>query len=137
MGSRRLVFRIVTMAAWLTLVFACFLPIVFIIFMAGGFAPQYGEASLLAMSPVAAMLLTFAIGVFGGVALVSEPQPQARWLGPLGGLLIGLALLATAYTFSPIAALCFHPAGMSAVALGGVFLLIAARLGRREGLNAA
>jgi len=137
MSNRSLAFRLAAIAGWLTLTAAIFLPIVFVFFFLGG-APQGGQASLWAISPAASVSLASGFVVAGGATLLSSPRRQARWLGPLGGVLIGTAFLAAAYTFSPITKpLGFHPAGLAAVALGGIFLLIASRIGRRDGVKFA
>jgi hypothetical protein len=135
MLTRRFAFRAAAVSGGLTLLMAVFQPAVFVFFMAGGVAPQFGSGSLLVISPAAAVILMFVIGMSLGAAIVSEPHRQGRWLGPTGWLLLGFALLATAYTFSPLAVLGFgfHPAGMAAIALSGLFLIVAARLGRRVG----
>jgi hypothetical protein len=130
-------FRVALIAAVATLVAATVLPMVFSVVLAGGFAPQSGEASLATVSPVTAVLLALIIGLAGGVALATEPRPHSRWVGRVGVMLIAAALLATAYMFSPIAAFGFHPAGLAAVAGGGTLLLVAAWLGRREVANRA
>lgn len=131
-GSRR-AFRITLAAAGVTLAVATLLPMVFVTVAAGGFAPQYGEANLVAVSPAAAVSLALAIGLAGGLALRSEPRPLAHWSGVIGGVLVAAALIAAAYTFSPVAEIGFHPLGLSAVAAAGLLLVAAAWIGRRYG----
>ena len=136
MLNRQIAFRAAVAAAGMSLLAAVFLPVVFIVFMAG-FAPQYGSGSVFTISPAGSVVLMFVVGVALGGLLFGEPRRPGRWLAGMGGLLLGFALLATAYTFSPIAAFGFHPAGMAALGVGGLFLLAAARLGYREGLHPA
>ncbi|MFO0880703.1 MAG: hypothetical protein U0840_25435 [Gemmataceae bacterium] len=131
MFTERSAYRVAMLTALVTLAAATTLPMVFKVVLAGGFAPQYGEASLATLSPVAAVAVALLLGLAGGAALTAEPRLQAHRVGLIGVALIGATLLATAYMFSPLAQFGFHPLGLSAVALGGSCLLLAAWLGQR------
>ena len=131
---RKLAYRLAIVSAGLILLTALFAPLVIVVFLAGGFAPQAGSASLFRISPGIGTAAASAIVLAIGAALIKEPR--GRWLMASGVSLLGLCVLSLVYTYSPIAAFGFHPGGVGAVALGGL-LLLAAGFSRGDSLNRA